>query len=286
MTTILSWNIQNGLGVDGQRSLSRIASVIRAHGPADVLCLQEVSSHMPLDPDARAPDQVAELSALFPEYTPVFGPAFSMMIAQTGQLAQYGNLILSRLPVQSAFLHALPQPAQSGLKQMPRQAVEVTVASAQGLLRVMTTHLEFHSVQQRLAQIEAFKAIHQAADALTHNPPKASAFGPYRQLDRAALAVLCGDFNCLPDSEELATLTAPSAAGTSALVEAWSRLSPGQPHKPTCGIYDGAQWPQGAHCRDYFVVSERLAERIISVQTDTVTDASDHQPVQLTMQRY
>ena len=43
MTKIVSWNIQNGLGVDGKLSISRTAETIRELADADIICLQEVS---------------------------------------------------------------------------------------------------------------------------------------------------------------------------------------------------------------------------------------------------
>ena len=44
VTTILSWNIQAGPGVDGCVDLARIARTVRALADADVICLQEVES--------------------------------------------------------------------------------------------------------------------------------------------------------------------------------------------------------------------------------------------------
>ena len=64
MTSILSWNIQNGKGMDGEVSMQRIADVIATMGTPDVICLQEVSRGLALTDDAGAPDQVAELSDL------------------------------------------------------------------------------------------------------------------------------------------------------------------------------------------------------------------------------
>ena len=47
VTTILSWNIQNGKGCDGATDLARIARVARAMGEAVVLCFQEIARHDP-----------------------------------------------------------------------------------------------------------------------------------------------------------------------------------------------------------------------------------------------
>ncbi len=283
MTSILSWNIQNGLGVDGVRSLDRIAGVIRSHQSPDILCLQEVSRGLALDEGATASDQPAELAALFPEYAMFFGPAYDIAVAGSGRRAQYGNVILSRLPVLSAFLHQLPQPAVAATKQMPRQMTEVTVLTDNGELRIMTTHLEFHSVKQRSAQINAIRLAHEQIVALAHTPPEATAGGPYQTLHRAGDAVICGDFNCLADSHEMDLLLATPEMPQARLLETWRSLYPNQPHEPSCGIFDTKQWPGGAHCRDFFVVSDSLRSRVKSQHTDIVTAASDHQPVLLNL---
>ncbi|MGB7181499.1 MAG: endonuclease/exonuclease/phosphatase family protein [Burkholderiaceae bacterium] len=288
MTKILSWNIQNGLGVDGQRSLARIASVIRALDMPPVLCLQEVSRAMPLDADVAAPDQVAELADLFPGYTVVFGPAVDILLpgpdpkGSKAKRAQYGNLVLSRLPVLSVFTHALPQPPRAGRRQMPRQAIEVTVACDDGPLRVMSTHLEYHSKGQRLAQIAALKAIHQEVDALAGAQPEYKNSGPYQRIERAGRAILCGDFNCLPGSDEMA-LILEAAVPSSRLFDAWAELYPDVTHQPTCGIFDRVQWDEGPHCRDYFFVSNALRDAVVSLDVDSKTSASDHQPIVLTL---
>ncbi|MFK7962949.1 MAG: endonuclease/exonuclease/phosphatase family protein [Burkholderiaceae bacterium] len=283
MTSVLTWNIQNGLGVNGDRSLERIAQVIHSHGDPDVLCLQEVSRHLVLDHGVAAPDQVSELAQLFPEYEPVFGAAYDIVQRDNGQRAQYGNLILSRLPVLSRFSHPLPQPPCGGEMQMPRQAMEVSVMAHDGPLRVMTTHLAFHSATERLAQIKAFKSIHEAIVQVAEHPPKQLSSGPYQAFDRASRAVLCGDFNCLPESDEWTELFETAPTSKARLQDAWRVLSGETPHKPTCGIFDQTQWPQGGHCRDYFAVGGELASQIIGMVTDTNTDASDHQPIRLTL---
>ena len=39
----------------------------------------------------------------------------------------------------------------------------------------------------------------------------------------------------------------------------------------------------GGHCRDYFAVTVDVARRIADLAIDTDTDASDHQPLRLTL---
>jgi len=74
MIQILSWNIQNGEGVDGKISLNRIADTIFSMATPDVICLQEVSRNSTLK-DNTKPDQLKQLSNLFLDYEAFYGPA-------------------------------------------------------------------------------------------------------------------------------------------------------------------------------------------------------------------
>lgn len=281
MTTVLTWNIQCGLGVDGRVDLVRIADVIRTMADADVICLQEVSRFNPELDNGEGVDQVAALAALFPEYKPQFGPAIDRLGAHPDERRQFGNMILSRLPVLQVFNHQLPQPApETECKHMPRQALEAVVQSAAGPLRMMTTHLEYHSEVQRLAQA---RRLHDVQSEIAENQGYAAfapAEGPYSATPRPLDAVLCGDFNSAPDDEVYRSLTksAPLDAG---FVDAWRVAHDDRSHAPTCGIFDRRQWPQGPHCRDFFFVAGAPARNVQDIQVNEATDASDHQPLML-----
>lgn len=273
MTAIVTWNIQNGKGCDGATDLARIADVVRALGEADVVCLQEVARHDPYF--GAGADQVAQLEALFPGFRSLFGPAL-IRSNPSGGTRQYGNLILCRLPMLQLFNHLLPQPAEVGIKHMQRQAIEAVLATKAGPLRVMTTHLEYHSARHRAAQVERLRAL-QADVAASESAPASAARSPYDAVPRPASLVLCGDFNLLPDDAEYASLfRAP-------LLDAWRFSKKGAPHPQSTGLHDRRQWPMGGHCRDYFAVSEDVAARIESIEMDSRTDASDHQPLRLVL---
>ena len=221
MTTLLSWNIQNGLGVDGTLSLQRIAERIQKISDPDVICLQEVSVNTLL-PDGSRDDQVSDLAALFPHHTPHFGAAIDRLCTETGKRALYGNLILSRLPVLAVFHHPLPQPAERDLKQMPRQMIEVTVQTSKTPLRIVTTHLEFHSEQHRLAQTERILALNKEVMAQSDLPPRFEPAGPYSPIVRPSDCIVCGDFNFAVGSKEYDSFT---KAG---FRDAWQLRSPGR----------------------------------------------------------
>ncbi|MEE9589419.1 MAG: endonuclease/exonuclease/phosphatase family protein [Hyphomicrobiaceae bacterium] len=284
MTEILTWNIQCGLGVDGRVDLDRIAAIIRSMGDANVICLQEVCRHMPELDGGAGSDQASLLAGLFPDHEPYFG-AGPDRIAGRGrgdERASFGNMILSRLPVLSVFRHPMPQPAAAGIKHMPRQATEVTVATPTGPLRVVTTHLEYHARAHRLAQIERLRALHFEAAANVMHPP-AQAGGPYEPLERPVEMVLCGDFNFDPKGAEYAGLLAPFDDGVPALSDGWRAVHGERPHEPTCGVHDHKQWPQGKHCRDFFFVTPDVRARATAIHVNVDTNASDHQPLLLTL---
>ncbi|MGA8004759.1 MAG: endonuclease/exonuclease/phosphatase family protein [Burkholderiales bacterium] len=266
MTAIVNWNIQCGRGCDGAVDLARIARVVGTMGEADVICMQEVARN---DPEiAGGADQASELGALFPGYRVIFGPGLDR------PPRQFGNLLLSRLPVLQVFQHLLPQPAQGGIKHMQRQAIEAVLATRGGPLRVVTTHLEYYSARHRAAQLERLRALQEEVAANEANPPKAAA-SPYDPTPRPASLVLCGDFNLMPGDAEYGALF------RSPFVDAWRAARPGEPHPPTTGVFDRAQWPMGGHCRDYFALTPDLCPRVMSFEVDPVTDASDHQPLRL-----
>ena len=268
MTVVVSWNIQNGKGCDGLTDLSRIARVAKQMGEADVLCFQEVARNDPAI--ALGADQVAELARLFPGFEPLFGAALSR-----GE-RQYGNLLLSRLPVLQVFHHLLPHPAQAGIKHMQRQAIEAVVRTRSGALRVVTTHLEYFSAVHRAAQIARLRALQEEV-AQNEAQPFSPGASPYDAVPRPASLVLCGDLNLLPgDAEYRALFQAP-------LADAWRHFRKDEPHPPSTGLYDRRQWPMGGHCRDYFAVTPDVAARITALEVDIATDASDHQPLMLAL---
>lgn len=275
MMRIISWNIQWGRGADGRVDLMRTVQTLQALGPADVICLQEVTRRFPsLSGDPQ--DQVAVLAEAFPDHESVFAAGVDVRGEQGGR-AQFGNLALSALPVLQVFRHALPFPADPRVPGMPRCCLEVVVDGGWGPLRVLTTHLEYYSEVQRHAQISALRALQ--ADAETHaaGSPRGKDSNPaFAARPRPAAAVLCGDFNMEPGSDSYVRMAAPAAPW----LDAWSLVHGGQPHAPTVGLH-GADWPDRAYCCDYFWVSARLAGRVGRLQVDAATAASDHQPVVL-----
>ncbi len=279
MIDIVTWNVQAGKGVDGRIDLTRIARVARTWGEPDVLCLQEIACHVP---GLGECDQVQELCALFPGYQPAFGAAVDRAgPTPDAPRCRFGNLILSRLSVHEIFHHPLPQPADPAVRHMPRQVSEAVVAAPSGPLRVMTTHFEFHTEIQRLAQAWRVRDLQLEVLANVRQPAKSDRSGLYGAPIRPQSCVICGDFNAVPDDPVYALLADEDEDDELLFVDAWRAGRGDAPHDPTCGIFDTDQWPQGAHCRDFFFVSPDLAPGVQAIDVNIETDASDHQPLRL-----
>jgi endonuclease/exonuclease/phosphatase family metal-dependent hydrolase len=271
---LITWNIQCGKGCDGVTDLARIVAVAKGIADADVFCFQEVSSNFSkLDGGA---DQSEELAKLLPDHLPVFRPAIET-IDGDGRLHRFGNMTLSRLPVLQIANHLLPWPGAAAARSMRRHALEVTVRAAFGPLRIVNTHLEYHSAGQREAQIDRLLELQQEAST----SPKASASRhdePYGSQILAAPSLLCGDFNFDVSDPQHALIQQSARSGLN-YRDAWSICNPDQPRSPTCGLYDHAQWTDGPDCRDFIFTTEDLTTRIRRVEVGARTDASDHQPV-------
>lgn len=283
MTEVITWNVQGGRGVDGLHSLERVARVVSGLGDPDIICLQEISQHMPDVDGGVGIDQIAEFEGLFQSYEPVFGPAVDRAGDEPGRRRRFGNLVLSRLPVLQVFLHPLPQPADPAVEHMPRQATEVVVDTGTGALRVITTHLEFHSETQRIDQVSRLRTLHEESCENASRPGLDPGSGIYASVPRPQSAVFCGDYNFTPESTAYAHMLAPFGRGAVPLEDAWTACHDSRPHEPTCGLFDHRQWPEGAHCRDYFFITADLAARVETVTVALDTNASDHQPMRLAL---
>ncbi|TXJ11336.1 MAG: hypothetical protein E6Q28_13030 [Afipia sp.] len=270
---LLTWNIQCGKGCDGVTDLGRIVSIARKFSDADVYCFQEISDNFANLGDGK--DQSAELASLLPGYVPVFRPAIEAVDAD-GRAHRFGNITLSRLPVMQIANHLLPWPGAASVRSMRRHALDVTVQTAFGPLRVVNTHLEYHSVSQRDAQIARLLDLQQEASTgvMTAGAHKE----PYAAQTLAASSLLCGDFNFDVSDRQHAMIAESDRPGLN-YRDAWSICHAGQPRALTCGLYDHDQWSEGPDCRDFIFATEDLAGRIRRVEVNVETDASDHQPI-------
>ena len=142
---LVTWNV-NSLKVRLPQVLQWLET-----NPVDVLCLQEISINYPRLAGNPGHDQMEIIKGLLPGFQVFFGAAVDEW--EGGERRQFGNLIATKLPVTQVQHHPLPYPADAGVRSMPRMCTVVTVRDpVLGPVRVMTTHLEFFSKVQRMAQ--------------------------------------------------------------------------------------------------------------------------------------
>ena len=276
---LLTWNIQWGRGVDGRVDLQRIERTVREHGDFDVLCFQEVADNYPELGGNDDGDQFAALAALFPGYTAVAGVAVD--VAGRNRRKRFGNLVLSRLIVHSARRHALPWPDEAGVDSMPRVAIETVVQAPFGPVRVTTTHLEYYSGRQRMAQARRLRELHDEGCGRAIAPPNTArkeSNATFNVSPQAAPSILTGDFNFPPEAPEYSEIQSPLADGGPRYRDAWTLVHGLRAHDPTFCVHDHS-WKDTPYCCDFIFVSEGLPVKAIEV--DLRTQASDHQPVML-----
>ncbi|MET0961998.1 MAG: endonuclease/exonuclease/phosphatase family protein [Noviherbaspirillum sp.] len=279
---LITWNIQWGRGCDGRVDLARIVEHARALADFDVLCLQEMADNFPALKGNDDRNQFTELAALLPGYTAIDGIAVDLPGGQRRR--RFGNMILSRLPVRQVYRHLLPSPVDTTVRSMRRMAIEAVVAPPFGLVRVMSTHLEYYSAAQRAAQVEALRGLHAEACADARGFVELdSSEGSFRSMPRPASAIITADFNFRPEDPLHARMQQPFDDGSPALHDAWTARWPGVPHPPTLGLYDRKQWP-APYASDFIFLTEDLLPRVADVRVDGQTQASDHQPVLITLQ--
>jgi endonuclease/exonuclease/phosphatase family metal-dependent hydrolase len=140
---LVTFNLHHGVGDDGRHDLVRVARLLDDADP-DLVCLQEVDRHFA--ERSEFVDQAVLLAeALDRELT--WSPSIDK--APTGgrvERRQYGNALLSRLPVLSSRVHPLPGGGE------PRSALHARVQLDGGELEVVTTHLSSAAAADRAVQ--------------------------------------------------------------------------------------------------------------------------------------
>jgi endonuclease/exonuclease/phosphatase family metal-dependent hydrolase len=171
---LVTFNTHHGVGGDERHDLPRLAKVL-ASADADVICLQEVDRYF--GDRSEDVDQALLLSRAL-DMQLAWGPAIDER-RPDGAPRQYGNALLSRLPILISDVHPLP-----GTRE-PRCALRTMIELDGGLLWVTATHLTTNSPQERGKQVAALAGLHTAP---------------------METGVVVGDFNTGPDSPELAPL--------------------------------------------------------------------------------
>jgi len=279
---LLTYNIQYGKGKDGQIDIERIIGEIDG---ADVVALQEVERFW-----ARSDytDQVDQITTAMPEHYWVYGPGVDLHADQQsandkGARRQFGNLILSRHPIISSRHHLLPKYGSIDPLSIQRSALEATIMCGKHRIRFYSIHLTHLSPQTRLPQINRLLKIHR--DAIHEGFPVSGNLKGFSWEDGVgdqtvpADAIIMGDFNCQPDSDNYLRMAGPISdygghiTSPAGFVDAWVQSG----HDKLSGTTTEVN---GAPARlDYCFVSSSLRHQIKNCWIDEQAQGSDHQPV-------
>ena len=151
---ILTWNLHAGVGIDGRLDVPRVAAEIAALHP-DVVALQEVDAYRPrtgLVAQWREYGRLTGLAAFFgPNLTDLREPGAEGGPADhPGRwVEQYGNAVLTRLPVRSVELHLLSYRGDGPGYHEQRGCLEVEAGPAVWLCTHWGLHPEERAGQSR-----------------------------------------------------------------------------------------------------------------------------------------
>ena len=177
----MTFNIHHGVGTDGRHDLPRLATLL-ASVDADVICLQEVDRHY--GDRTEEVDQALLLSRAL-DMQLAWGPAIDEPGPKGKPHRQYGNALLSRLPILISDVHQLPGGGE------PRCALRTMIELDGGALWVTNTHLTTRSAEERAMQVGGDRRPAHRADGdrragrrLQHLPGRTGARPPARALHR------------------------------------------------------------------------------------------------------
>jgi endonuclease/exonuclease/phosphatase family metal-dependent hydrolase len=167
---MLTYNVHSCVGLDGKLSPRRIARVIAQYEP-DVVALQEVDV-------GRARTGGEDQAAVIADDLGMHFQFYPAMVVEGGQ---YGNCVLSRLPMHLVQAEVLP-PLSATSTAEPRVAIWIRLETSSTPVQFVNTHLGLRA-GERLAHVQTLLGPQWLGD------------------DRCTQgSILCGDFNDGPSS--------------------------------------------------------------------------------------
>lgn len=283
MIKFTTYNIQYGRGMDDRIDLERIADAVR---DADVITLQEVERYFPRTGNI---DQVEELTNLLDRHHWVYGAGVDIdadEVMSDGTVRhrrrQFGNMLLSKLPIITSRNHLLPKYASTGPLSIQRSALEGVISFDSRRIRVYSVHLTHISALTRMRQLHELLRIDR--DAVREGGPIAgdvSVTDFDKEVNIADMprdSILMGDFNFTPDSDEYSAIAGPESdyggriINPDGLVDAWTHCG----NDEMAGV---TAERRGEEVRmDYCFVRYALSDRIQSCEIVSDAMGSDHKP--------
>ena len=276
--SIVTYNTQFCTGLDGITSVDRIAGEVR---DCDIICLQEIDRSWKR---TGMQDQVKHLSESFDDRFIFFGPAIDVdasICHQNNKIQnrrrQFGNMIISRWPIEQARVHQLPKRHWKDRLSLQRIAIDAVIDTPEKRIRLLCTHLNHASDKERMEQIRALQKIVHAGrswgGAMTG--PRDDFWELYDSSQNIPEdTLLLGDFNMTPDSTEYRAMmeTGESTQGfTSRLKDLWA-LRQGE----EAGLTFFAKIPKRV---DYIFANGGFANALQEIRVIAEASGSDHKPL-------
>lgn len=283
----VSFNVQYGIGLDGNCDLGRIADAVRG---ADVIALQEVTTNFPKNSHIDMPAVLAEL---LPDFFHAFGPGTDTDAGSEiveGKVVmrrrQFGNMILSRYPILATRNLLLPRTRTYDYLNLQRSALEALVDGPFGAIRVYSLHLDHRSPGERIVQLEFLK------ERITRYAIEGGAVTGGTEFHFVDTPhpddfVVMGDFNMLPESPEYITMAGPKDhfhPRTPRFNDPTDALDRLRLRGPDAYTWEEPGRPDIRQHLDYCFVSGSLAHRLKDGWVDEACIASDHKPVWLVVE--
>lgn len=281
---IVSYNIQFGRGMDRIIDLNRICLSVKG---ADIICLQEVEQGWQRSAEVDQPKLISEI---LPEYYTVFGSSFDVdnsVKNEQGHVVnrrrRHGVMILSAWPILSSRTFNLAKIHYADKFNMQMSFVEAVIEAEDKAIRVYNYHAGYLGSEERLNQVK------QLVEVFQRSPHEHGAWSGKPDIDgddwsnrretpeMPDTAIVCGDFNCSPDSSEYQYLI-----GNSDLVDCWSVSDPGNLNTST-RRRNITEDVKVAGKIDHIFVSQDLVDNVQRVMIDHEADGSDHKPVRCFM---
>ncbi len=281
---IVSYNIQFGRGLDRNIDLERICRSVKG---AEIICLQEVEVGWQRSGGADQPKLISEI---LPEYYTVFGSSFDVddsVKNEDGEVVnrrrQHGVMILSAWPILSSRTFNLTKLHYADKFNMQMSFVEAVIKTETKAIRVYNYHAGYLEPAERLDQVKQLVKVYQKS------PREHGAWSGKPDIDdddwsnrretpeMPDTAIVCGDFNCSPDSSEYQYLI-----GNSDLVDSWSVSDPDNLNTTT-RRRKITEDIKVAGKIDHIFVSQDLVDNVQQVMIDHEAYGSDHKPVRCFM---
>jgi endonuclease/exonuclease/phosphatase family metal-dependent hydrolase len=130
---ILCYNIHGGYDIRGRRDLVRLHDFMQRHD-IDIGVFQEIETR-----PSRG-GTLQDIHTIAGPSRPYHLPGLAMMEGE----GWYGNLIVSRYPIERGLVHNL----ETSPHREPRNAVDALIAMNDGLVRLIGTHLSLSPIER------------------------------------------------------------------------------------------------------------------------------------------